>query len=240
VPAAEVAAFFAPERPGPLIHPHVLISGVGGCRADRRPDPRWVLAELPGGNVALRGEPAAIDGLVGLVEAPPEWLPALREVDPGTAVWDRVVAVLPDTVDVPAPPAAVRPLTAADTAALETLDPSLAWISETWDGPAGLAASGYAVAAFDGGRPVSVACSFYVGRAFEDIGVVTDAAYRGRGLSAACTAALIAAIRARGHRPSWTTSPGNGASRAVAARLGFVHERDDVLYAVGVPIPDDV
>jgi GNAT superfamily N-acetyltransferase len=215
----------------------VLTSGVGSCRADRWPGPRTVLAELPGGNVALRGEPLVVAGLTGLVEAPPEWLPALREVDPATGIWERVVAVLPGRVDVPGPGAAVRPLTAADTATLETLDPSIAWIGETWGGLAGLAASGHAVAAFHDGRPVSVACSFYVGRRFEDIGVVTEGGYRGRGLSTACAAALVRSIRARGHQPSWTTSPDNAGSLAVAARLGFVHERDDVLYAVGTPIP---
>ena len=34
-----------------------------------------------------------------------------------------------------------------------------------------------------------------------------------------------------------TTSPDNEASLAVAAHLGFVHERDDVLYAVRTPVP---
>ncbi|MGY1807823.1 GNAT family N-acetyltransferase [Blastococcus sp. SYSU D00669] len=238
VDPAAVGRFFAPERPGPLIQQHVVSSGVGRCAADRWPDPSTVLAELPGDNVAVRGTPRAVPELRGLVEAPPEWLPALREVDPGLAVWDRVVAVLPESVAVPAPGARVRRLGAGDAAALAALDPSIAWIGETWDGAAGLAASGYAWAALDDDRPVAVACSFYVGRRFEDIGVVTEPGFRGRGLSRACTAALVADIRARGHRPTWTTSPDNTASRAVAARLGFVHERDDVLYAVGVPIPD--
>jgi GNAT superfamily N-acetyltransferase len=240
VKAADVDGFFAPERPGPLIQPHIRTSSVGRCRADRWPDPRTVLAELPGGNVALRGEPAQIDGLAGLIEAPPEWLPALRAVDPRTAVWPRVVAVLPDDADVPAPRHPVRRLAAGDAAALERLDPSIAWIGETWGGPAGLAASGYAVAAFDDDdddRPVSVACAFFVGRRHEDIGVVTARDFRGRGLSTACAAAVVADIRARGHRPTWTTSPDNAASRAVAARLGFVHESDDVLYAVRTAIP---
>ena len=120
---------------------------------------------------------------------------------------------------------------------MERLDPSIAWIGETWGGAAGLAGSGYAVAAFDGDRAVSVACAFFVGRRFEDIGVVTDPGHRGRGLSTACAAAVVTAARARGHRPSWTTSPDNLASRAVAAHLGFVPAREDVLYAVGTPVP---
>ena len=237
VPAAAVAALFAPERPGPLIHAHVAATGVGRCRADRADDPRTAVAELPGGNLACRGEPVAVAGLIGLVEAPPEWVPALRDVA-SVGVWDRVVAELPDAAD-PRVGRPVRRLTPADVAGLDALDPSIAWISETWGGHAGLAASGVAWAAFEGERPVAVACAFYVGRSYEDIGVVTEPEHRGRGLSTACAAAVLADIRARGRRPSWTTSPENAGSRAVADRLGFVPVRDDVLYVVGVPVPVD-
>jgi predicted GNAT family acetyltransferase len=125
----------------------------------------------------------------------------------------------------------------ADVAGLEALHPSISWISETWGGHAGLAASGRAWVAVDDDRPVAVATAFFVGTEHEDVGVVTEPGYRGRGLSTSCAAAVVADVRARGHRPTWTTSPDNAASRAVAARLGFVHARDDVLYAVGVPIP---
>jgi GNAT superfamily N-acetyltransferase len=239
VAAADVDGFFLPERPGPLLRQHIAATGVGRCRADRWPDPRTVVAELPGDNVAVRGEPRVIEDLRGLVEAPPEWLPALREVDPGTAAWERVIAALPGTATVPAPRTGVRRLGPGDAPALAALDPSIAWIWETWDEAARLAASGCAWAAFADGVPVSVACSFFVGRQHEDIGVVTDAAFRGRGLSVACAAGLIADIRGRGRIPTWSTSPDNAASRAVAAHLGFRHVRDDVLHAVGVPIPSE-
>ena len=175
--------------------------------------------------------------LRGLVEAPPQWRPALEAVAP-VAVWERIVAVLPDGAR-PRPGPAVRRLEPADVAGLEALDPSISWISETWGGHAGLAASGTAWVAVDDGRPVAVATAFFVGAEHEDIGVVTEPGYRGRGLSTSCAAAVVADVRARGRRPTWTTSPDNTGSRAVAARLGFVHARDDVLYAVGVPIPVD-
>jgi GNAT superfamily N-acetyltransferase len=236
VPAVTVDGFFLPERPGPLVQQHIAATGVGRCRADRWPQPRTVVAELPGGNVALRGQPRVIDGLTGLVEAPPGWLPALREIDPATAEWPRLIFALPDAAELP-PRGDVRRLGPGDAAGLERLDPSLAWIGETWGGPAGLAASGRAWAAFEGDVPVAVACVFFVGRRHEDIGVVTAPSHRGRGLSTACAAAVAADIRARGHRPTWATSPDNLASRAVAAHLGFAHVRDDVLYAVRTPIP---
>ena len=83
----------------------------------------------------------------------------------------------------------------------------------------------------------ALAVPFYVGGRYEDIGVVTEPEYRRKGLSTACAAALIADIRARGRVPSWSTSPDNTGSRGVAAGLGFVHDRDDVLYALRTPIP---
>jgi GNAT superfamily N-acetyltransferase len=235
VPADAVASLFAPERPGPIIHAHVASTGMGRCRADATPA-RTAVAEVAG-NVACRGEPVAVPGLLGLVEAPPEWETALRAVA-DVLVWDRIIAVLPDGA-APVGRHPVRRLTPSDLTILDALDPSLTWISATWGGHAGLAASGTAWGAFDDGRLVSVAVPFFVGAAHEDIGVVTAPGHRGRGLSTACCAALVADIRARGHRPTWTTSPDNAGSRAVAGRLGFVHERDDVLYCVGVPIPVD-
>jgi GNAT superfamily N-acetyltransferase len=236
VPAAAVAELFARERPGPMIHAHITATGLGRCRADRVRDPRTALAELPGGNVACRGEPLIVPDLRGFVEAPPAWVSALRATGE-FGVWDRIVAVLPDGAD-PVVRRRVRRLTAADTPGLAALEPSLGWISETWGGRPGLAASGMAWGAFHDGRAVAIAAAFYVGRAYEDVGVVTEPGHRGRGLSTACAAALVGDIRARGRRPSWTTSPDNTASRAVAARLGFVPVRDDVLYAVGIPVPD--
>jgi GNAT superfamily N-acetyltransferase len=235
VPASAVARMFEPERPGPIIHSHIVATGVGRCRADDAAHPRTALAEVPGGNVACRGEPAVVPDVRGFVEAAPEWLPALKAVAE-LELWERIIAVLPEAAD-PRPGHAVRRLGPADVAGLDALDPSIAWISETWGGHAGMAASGRAWGAVADGRLVAVAVAFLVGTVYEDIGVVTEPAYRGRGLSTACSAAVVADIRARGRRPTWTTSPDNAGSRSVAARLGFVPVRDDVLYAVGVPIP---
>ncbi|MBW0123768.1 GNAT family N-acetyltransferase, partial [Pseudonocardia oceani] len=57
-----------------------------------------------------------------------------------------------------------------------------------------------------------------------------DPGFRGRGLSTACAAAVVHDVRARGRVPTWTTSPPNRASRAVAARLGFVGAGEGVLH----------
>jgi predicted GNAT family acetyltransferase len=82
------------------------------------------------------------------------------------------------------------------------------------------------------GRLVAVACSFFVGERFEDIGVVTESTHRGLGLSTACAAALCGDIRSRGRRPSWTTSTDNRPSLRVADKLGFVVQRHDRLLLV--------
>ncbi|MDN5861645.1 MAG: GNAT family N-acetyltransferase, partial [Pseudonocardia sp.] len=235
--ATPLRAWFAPERPGPLVFKHMLSAGVGRCLVDRRDDPQVVLAELPG-NIALRGDPpqltaGALDHLAGFVDAPPEWLPVLRAADPATAVWDRVVATLP--AEVPVVKGGARLLGPGDAAALAAFEADGAWIHETWGGPAAMAASGMARGAFDGGRLVAVATAFFVGDIYEDLGVVTDSAYRGRGLSTDCSAALVADVRARGRIPTWTTSPDNAPSLAVADRLGFQQVRTDVLYALRVP-----
>jgi RimJ/RimL family protein N-acetyltransferase len=244
VPPTDVPAlsfWFAPERPGPLIYQHVARTGHGRCRVDRWPDPRVVLAELPG-NYALRGEPDAIApeelaDITGFVEAPPAWLPALRATDPGTAEWDRVIAVLPAEVPTPPPDPRVRRLTPDVAPALRGLSPDSAWISETWGGPDGLLAAEVAHGVLAGGRIAALAVPFYVGNGHEDIGVVTEPAHRRRGLSAACAGTLVADIRARSRVPTWSTSPDNTGSLAVAARLGFRRVREDVLYAVRTAIP---
>jgi predicted GNAT family acetyltransferase len=107
-----------------------------------------------------------------------------------------------------------------------------------WGGPNGLASSGFAWGAFVAGQLVSVACTGFLGETYEDIGIVTEPGFRGLGLSPICVLALCSDIRARGHQPSWSTSPDNLASVRVAEKCGFVRQRDDLLYVVGVSIPE--
>jgi predicted GNAT family acetyltransferase len=87
------------------------------------------------------------------------------------------------------------------------------------------------------GQLAAVACTFFLGTTYEDIGVVTIPEYRRLGLSTACASALCHDIRARGHRPTWATSPDNTASLRIAEKLGFQLHRNDVSYVIGVEIP---
>jgi hypothetical protein len=244
VPTADLPAlrpWFTPERPGPLVYAHLLRSGLGECLVDRWPDPRVVLARTAD-NYALRGDPDAVTpghlaGVRGLVEAPPEWLPVLEASASQVGPWPRVIAALPPDAPATAPHPAVRRLGPADADLVAALPADIDWIHESWGGAERMLAEGVAHGAVVDGELASVAVAFHQGFDHEDIGVVTAEAHRRRGLSAAAAAALVSDIRGRGRVPSWSTSPDNTGSRAVASRLGFVPVRDDVLYAVRIPVP---
>jgi RimJ/RimL family protein N-acetyltransferase len=236
---AQLRGWFLPDAPGPLVGLHVLNTGHGAIFADRWPNPRTVLADTMG-NYQLRGDPAALSlddlrlRLSGFVDAPHAFEPVLRSAFPSLTVWPRVMLELPSG-EPPAPEVAaeVRKLTPENTYQVWAVSPSLAWIADTWGGPPSLTAGGFAYGAFVDQCLVSVACSFFVGDSYEDIGVVTEPAFRRQNLSAACAAALCRDIVSRGRRPSWTTSLDNISSLAVARKLGFTKTRDDRLLVVG-------
>lgn len=235
--------WFVPDRPGPMVGLHVLQTGNGACFVDRWPSPRVALADSAG-NFSLVGDLDALNAedlknrIIGFVEAPERFVPLLRTAFPGMNVWDRMIFELnaAPKLSIPAEQV-IRRLVPADVFHLWGLSPEINWICNTWGGPAGLAASGRAWGAFADDRLVSVACTFYVGERYEDIGVVTEKESRGLGLSVACAGKLCEDIQSRGRRPSWTTSPDNTASQRVAEKLGFSLQRRDFLYVIGAPIP---
>ena len=206
--------------------------------------PRVVLIETAD-NYRLLGNPLALtpsdiqQHLTGFVETTEDFVPLLTEAFPDVITWPRIIFVQPDIpkLTAAADNVSLRRLEPSDAEHLSKLDPESFWISKTWGGPEGLAASGYGWGAFVDARLVSVACTFFLGQNYEDIGVITEAKFRGLGLSLACSNALCQDIHARCHQPSWTTSPDNVASARVAEKLGFVMQRHDQLYVVGIPIP---
>src|SRR5262245_40848480 len=240
---AALSAQFPPERPGPLVAQHIVSTGNGTCMADRWPEPGALVAGV-GSNYMLWGDPAALRpgdlrGMAGFYDTPDGFAPLLREAFDELYEWPRKIFTLdgPPQRPPPAPGHLIRRLGPADAGKLGGLDDETSWISATWGGPAGLAASGTGWGAFTGERLVSVACPFFIGSAYEDIGVVTEEGARGLGLSPACAAAVCDDIRARGRTPTWTTSPDNVPSLRIAEKLGFVHHRDDWLLVAGMPIP---
>jgi RimJ/RimL family protein N-acetyltransferase len=241
---ASLKPWFLPERPGPLIGSHVIQTGHGACLVDRWPAPRVVLVETAG-NYTLSGEaqvlaPADLQPHIeGFVDTTEAFAPLLRAAFPDVKTWPRIAFAQPDAPNpVAAGDVALRRLEPSDRPHLERFDPDSAWISNTWGGPAALAGSGFGWGAFVAGRLASIACTFFLGETYEDIGVVTEPDFRGLGLSVACADALCRDIRARDHQPTWTTSPDNTASLRVAEKLGFVVQRQHQLYVVGIPIPE--
>jgi GNAT superfamily N-acetyltransferase len=256
---ATLRHWFLPERPGPLVAQHVMATGHGSCLADRWPDPRALVVET-GGNYTLAGDPGALDPaalrgrVVGFVETPAEFEPLLAAATRELHVWPRVVLALEGSVQPPphrgghqvrrlgpgdaGPGHQVRRLGPGDAGPLAGLGEETGWIASSWGGPGGLAASETAWGAFAGERLVAVACPFFVGAVYEDVGVATEPGFRGLGLSTACAAAVCQDVRRRGRLPSWTTSPDNTASLRVAAKLGFRRQRDDRLLVADVPVPE--
>lgn len=243
---AAAAHLVPPERPGPMIAQHVLATGHGGCLADRWPDPRALLVET-GGNWTLAGDPAALDPatvrgrVTGFVDAPVVFEPLLRAAARELHEWPRVILTL-DGPESPPPGyhrhLQVRRLGPGDGGPLAELGDETGWIASTWGGPGGLAASGAGWGAFEGRRLAAVACPFFVGEGYEDLGVATEPEFRGLGLSTGCAAAVCQDVRRRGRVPSWTTSPDNTASLRVAAKLGFRLQRHDRLLVADIPVPE--
>lgn len=223
---------------------HVIATGHGACLADRWPEPRALLSNS-GDNFSLQGDPAALTAadldarISGLLDAPDEFESLLVRSFGDLARWPRRIFQLAGE---PAAPqelrAELRRLDAAQTHHVYGLCDDNAWISATWGGPSSLCAGGLAWGAFVDGQLASVAAPFYVGERYEDIGVVTEPGFRGRGLSVACAGALARDIRARGRTPSWSTSPDNTPSLRVAEKLGFELDREDHLYVIRSDIPE--
>lgn len=235
-----VRRFFPPDRPGPQAGLHAIQTGMGSMHVDRWPEPRVVVAFV-GDDVQLGGDAAAVDAddlrSLGLdevmIDAAAEFVPALEAAFPELWPWSRVISTLEARKVREPEGVAVRRLAWDDARAIDSLPEDLRWISISWEGPEGLAASGLAFGAFAGERLVSVAAPFSMGDRYDDIGVVTDPDFRRRGINAACVAQVIDEIVERGRLPSWSTSPENTASLSVAAKFGARKHRDDVLYMLG-------
>jgi RimJ/RimL family protein N-acetyltransferase len=238
------AGWFTPERPGYLVGSHVLNTGCGQAWADRSPHGRALLAEVAG-NYQFYGDPQAFTSqevaplLKGFIDCPPEFESLLRAACPDLVAWERVVFQLADLRPVATPPGAeIRRLEEADEPAIAGLSPESSWVVKTWGGAAEAAKNGMAWGAFVQGKLASIACPFFVGIQYEDLGVATEPAYRGRGLSAACTYHLVQDVLERGKQVSWNTSPDNIASIRVAEKVGFRFARTDRLFVTGVEIPE--
>ncbi|MGW7328160.1 GNAT family N-acetyltransferase [Streptomyces sp. NPDC054840] len=238
---AALSRWFPTGSPGPgTLAEHVLTTGAGHWWADHPDRPR-ALAVSCADHVLLRGDPGALAPAAlsrfasQYVEAPVQFWPALDSAFERVVPWERMVYVHREQVSLPRPPrgVTVRRLTPEDAPALADLDSECAWIQASWGGPAKLAASGHAWAAFTKGRILSVACTYLLGSAYEDIAVVTLPDRRRENLALACVAGLTADIAARGHTASWCCSRDNRPSRLLAWTAGFRLAHEYVHHVTG-------
>ncbi|MGW7385735.1 GNAT family N-acetyltransferase [Streptomyces sp. NPDC054794] len=237
--------WFPAGTAGPAaIGEHVLTTGVGRWWADRADRPR-VVAVSCAGHVVLRGIPDTLGPEVlaplagSRVDAPARFLPALGAAFDRLTPWERMVwtlQVTPQPAHVPIG-VTVRRLEPADADAVHALGPDASWLSASWGGPYGLAASGHTWVAVGGsGRILAVACTYFRGSRFEDLAVYTVPDRRRHHLALACVTSLCADITARGHVPSWNCSVHNRSSRLLAWTAGFRLVREYLHYAVGSPV----
>lgn len=78
------------------------------------------------------------------------------------------------------------------------------------------------MAIVEDGVPISICFCARVSELVAEAGVETAPEFRGRGIAGLATAAWATAIRASGRTPIYSTSWSNGASLAVARKLGLV------------------
>ncbi|MFI8370250.1 GNAT family N-acetyltransferase [Streptomyces sp. NPDC085466] len=223
---------------------HVLATGHGHWWTDRADRPR-VLAVSCGDHALLAGDPTAVTPAEPAplarhhLDTTDRFLPSLGAAFEQLVPWERMLCIRRAGAVAPRVPrgVTVRRLVPGDAPALAALDPASAWIHATWGGPAGLAASGAAWAAFRRDRVLAVACSRFLGSRYEDVACATAPGERRRHLALACVTALTADIEARGHRAGWSCSRDNRPSRRLAWTAGFRLAHEYVHYAAGAALP---
>ncbi|MEU8542473.1 GNAT family N-acetyltransferase [Streptomyces sp. NPDC048717] len=239
-PPAPARVFLSGTPGSGALAEHVLATGHGRWWTDRAREPR-VVAVTCGGYALLTGDPGAVAPellapLAGhYVEAPDRFLPVLGAAFGHLHPWERMLYVHRAEPVAPRVPTGVtvRRLAPRDALALAGLDPAAAWLHDTWDGPAALAESGLAWAAFRRGRILALACTRFLGSRYEDVACATGPGERRRHLALACVTGLTADITARGRRASWSCSRDNRPSRLLAWTAGFRLTREYVHFAAG-------
>lgn len=130
----------------------------------------------------------------------------------------------------------VRRLGAADVPLMEAATDRLGMAGWRFGSAAAQIADGFAAGAVVEGRLVAVAFTAARGSRYGEVGIVTQAACRGRGYAGAAAALVAADLRAAGLTVIWSTSVENAASRRIAAKLGLTEvSRRVYLYPATVP-----
>ena len=142
--------------------------------------------------------------------------------------WRSVNAVLHTLGDAPRLPAvpegSVRLISSLEALGSEALPPDLR--SELEDA----VETSPVAAAFVDGRAVSFCYAGAQTEGLWDVSIDTLEGHRNRGHAGRCAAYMIEHMRRRGKRPVWGAEKTNGASLALASKLGFVPVDELVVF----------
>jgi len=145
----------------------------------------------------------------------------------GLIIEPDIQRTVTEYVHLPPPEGAeIRRMMAADLPIMTACSPEIAWLRNAWDSWEELLEKAILIAAIAEGRMVSGAVTYARAISMDDIGVATESAYQRRGLSSACTSALVKAIFDEGRRPLWTVFVSNTPSVRISEKLGFVTQTE--------------
>ncbi len=173
----------------------------------------------------------------GFIQCPEDFLPGLRRVAPGLAIWPRVRFVLRGPLrEVPSPRnAQIRRVNLGDAPALEQIEQS--WVWKYWEDAEDFCRTATAYVAEVAAIAVSVVSIFVEYENHADLAVATHPSFRRKGLATAAAHALCTDIVAQGKIPVWSTSPDNIASSVIPRKLGFVEIPAHPMYVMNQEIP---
>jgi len=219
-----------------------LPDAVGYC--DDWKQPR-VVAVACGDDLILAGDAKAQRWIefvaslsfAGFIQAPPAFLPGLKQIDAGVIVWPRVNFVLDGALAslTSAPGGKVRKVHPGDAAALEKIGQP--WLWKYWRDAEDFCRTGVGYVALVDGEAVSIASIFTESERYADLAVATHPAFRGKGYSTAAAHALCQNVLAKGRVPVWNTSTDNLASIAISRKLGFREKPAEPLYLMKRDVP---
>jgi len=173
----------------------------------------------------------------GFIQAPPAFLPGLKQIDAGVLVWPRVSFVLDSTPPplASSPDSRIRGMHPGDAAALIKIGQP--WLWKFWRDAEDFCRIGVGYVALVDGVAVSIASIFSESERYADLAVATHPAFRSKGYSTAAAHALCQDIVAKNRVPVWNTSTDNLASIAISHKLGFREIPSEPLYLMKQDIP---
>ena len=170
------------------------------------------------------------DYFYGFVAVDPEWTGHLLALHPGLQqIGRRTFRYDPGQIDrvrgwADRVPDGLTPAPLTAELAERTYGEMAGMVGWFWGGYDQYAKHGFGAVVLDGERPVSVAYAGGVGGGEANLGVMTVAEYRQRGLATACSQGCIEMAHERGLVATWDCDELNVASANLALSIGFTEQ----------------